>query len=123
MLVNHEAWLVALSVLVAIQGAYVGLNLALELPGSAGGLRQLLLAGAALTLAVAIWSMHFVGMLAVRSPIPIDYHVLPTLVSFLVCVLVVGLALEPIFAWSVWRRIHQAVAKLCHWKARSLCPA
>jgi len=37
--------------------------------------------------------------------------------------LVVGLALEPIFAWSVWRRIHQAVAKLCHWKARSLCPA
>ena len=93
MLVSHEAWLVALSVLVAIQGAYVGLNLALELPGSAGGRRKLLLAGAAVTLAVAIWSMHFVGMLAVRTPIPIDYHVLPTLVSFLVCVLVVGLAL------------------------------
>jgi SRSO17 transposase len=35
--------------------------------------------------------------------------------------LVVGLALEPIFAWSVWRRVHQAVAKLCHWKARGLC--
>jgi diguanylate cyclase len=70
----------------------VGLNLALELPASAGGRRKLLLAGAALTLAVAIWSMHFVGMLAVRSPIRIDYHVLPTLVSFLVCVLVVGLA-------------------------------
>jgi diguanylate cyclase len=92
MVVNHEGWIVALSVLVAIQGAYVGLNLALELPGSSGGRRKLLLAGAALTLAVAIWSMHFVGMLAVRSPIPIDYHVLPTLVSFLVCVLVVGLA-------------------------------
>jgi diguanylate cyclase len=92
MVVNHAGWIVALSVLVAIQGAYVGLNLALELPGSSGGRRKLLLAGAALTLAVAIWSMHFVGMLAVRSPIPIDYHVLPTLVSFLVCVLVVGLA-------------------------------
>jgi len=92
MVVNHEAWIVALSVLVAIQGAYVGLNLALELPGSTGGRRKLLLAGAALTLGVAIWSMHFVAMLAVRSPIRIDYHVLPTLVSFLVCVLVVGLA-------------------------------
>ncbi|HEU0060792.1 MAG TPA: MHYT domain-containing protein [Hyphomicrobiaceae bacterium] len=92
MVVNHEAWIVALSVLVAIQGAYVGLNLALELPGSTGGRRRLLLAGAALTLAVAIWSMHFLGMLAVRSPIHIDYHALPTLVSFLVCVLVVGLA-------------------------------
>src|SRR3954470_21897570 len=37
--------------------------------------------------------------------------------------LTVGLALEPVFAWSVWRRMHQAVAKLCHWKARGLCPA
>src|SRR3954454_24570955 len=37
--------------------------------------------------------------------------------------LVVGLALEPIFAWSVWRRMHQAVAQICHWKARGLCPA
>jgi SRSO17 transposase len=37
--------------------------------------------------------------------------------------LVVGLALDAIFAWSVWRRIHQAVARLCHWKARGLCPA
>jgi SRSO17 transposase len=37
--------------------------------------------------------------------------------------LTVGLALEPIFAWSFWRRMHQAVAKLCHWKARGLCPA
>jgi hypothetical protein len=21
-----------------------------------------------------------------------------------------------IFAWSLWRRAHQALAKLCHWK-------
>lgn len=92
MVVTHEAWIVALSVLVAIQGAYVGLNLALQLPGSSGSRRRLLLAGAAVTLAVAIWSMHFVGMLAVRSPVRIDYLVLPTLISFLVCVVVVGLA-------------------------------
>jgi SRSO17 transposase len=37
--------------------------------------------------------------------------------------LVAGLALDAIFAWSFWRRMHQAVAKLCHWKARGLCPA
>ena len=92
MVVSHEAWIVALSVLVAIQGAYVGLNLALQLPGSSGSRRRLLLAGAAVTLAVAIWSMHFVGMLGVRSPVRIDYLVLPTLISFLVCVVVVGLA-------------------------------
>ena len=92
MVVTYEPWIVVLSVLVATQGAYAGLKLALELPGSSGGRRRLLLAGAAVTLAVAIWSMHFVGMLAVRSPVRIDYLVLPTLVSFLVCVVVVGFA-------------------------------
>jgi NO-binding membrane sensor protein with MHYT domain len=42
--------------------------------------------------AVAIWSMHFVAMLAARLPFPVDYLVLPTLLSFLVCVIVVGAA-------------------------------
>jgi hypothetical protein len=36
--------------------------------------------------------MHFVGMLAERVPLPVDYLVLPTLLSFLVCVIVVGAA-------------------------------
>ncbi|MFL5256437.1 MAG: hypothetical protein ACJ8AI_26770, partial [Rhodopila sp.] len=36
--------------------------------------------------------------------------------------LMAGLALDAIFDWSIWRRMHQAVAKICHWKARSLCP-
>ncbi len=92
MVVTYDPWIFVLSVLVAIQGAYVGLKLALELPGSSGGQRRLLLAGAAVTLAVAIWSMHFVGMLGVRSPVRIDYLLLPTLLSFLVCVVVVGFA-------------------------------
>src|SRR6266487_1971553 len=46
----------------------------------------------ALSITVAIWAMHFVGMLAARLPFPVDYLVLPTLLSFLVCVLVVGAA-------------------------------
>jgi NO-binding membrane sensor protein with MHYT domain len=90
--VTHEPWLVALSLVVAIQGAYVGLNLAIRLATANGMRRRLLLAGAALSLAVAVWSMHFVGMLAARLPVPVDYLVFPTLLSFLVCVLVVGLA-------------------------------
>ena len=75
---------------IAIQGAYVGLSLAVQVAEAAGVRRRLLLAGAAFSLAVAIWAMHFVGMLAVRLPFPIDYLVLPTLLSFLVCVIVVG---------------------------------
>src|SRR5215813_4083221 len=90
--VTHEPWLVALSIVVAIQGAYVGLSLAVQTGEAVGVRRRVLLAGAAISLAVAIWTMHFVGMLAVRLPFPIDYLVFPTLLSFLVCVIVVGAA-------------------------------
>jgi NO-binding membrane sensor protein with MHYT domain len=90
--VTHEPWLVALSLVVAIQGAYVGLSLAVQVGGTIGVRRRWLLAGSALSLGVAIWSMHFVAMLAARLPFPVDYLVLPTLLSFLVCVLVVGAA-------------------------------
>jgi diguanylate cyclase len=90
--VTHEPWLVALSLVVAVQGAFVGLSLAVKVGGAAGVRRRLLLAGAALSLAVGIWAMHFVGMLAARLPTPVDYLVFPTLLSFLVCVLVVGAA-------------------------------
>jgi NO-binding membrane sensor protein with MHYT domain len=88
--VTHGPWLVALSLVVAIQGAYVGLSLAVQVREAAGLRRRALIAGAAISLAVAIWAMHFVGMLAARLPFPVDYLVFPTLLSFLVCVLVVG---------------------------------
>src|ERR1700674_4859133 len=90
--VTHEPWLVALSIVMAVQGAYVGLNLAVQIGDAVGMRRRLLLAGAAFSLAVAVWAMHFVGMLAARLPFPVDYLVFPTLLSFLVCVIVVGAA-------------------------------
>ena len=63
-------------------------------PRHAGRQPRVLLAGAAGFLAVGIWTMHFIGMLA--APIPADtvYLVLPTIVSFLICALVVGVSLS-----------------------------
>jgi diguanylate cyclase len=90
--VPYETWLVALSIVMAIQGAYVGLSLAVQIGTATGVRRRLLLAGAAFSFAIAIWTMHFVGMLAARIPFPVDYLVFPTLLSFLVCVIVVGAA-------------------------------
>jgi len=29
-----------------------------------------------------------------------------------------SLTLEQLLAWSLWRRLHQAAAKICHWKQR-----
>src|SRR4029077_4523052 len=99
--VTHEPWLVALSLLIAIQGAYVGLSLVVQVGEAVGIRRRFLLAGAALSLASAIWAMHFVGMLAARLPFPVDFLVLPTLLSFLICVIVVGAA---VFAASAGLR-------------------
>src|SRR6202051_5375506 len=90
--VTYESWLVLLSIGMASQGAYVGLSLAVQIGTATGMRRRLLLAGAAFALAVAIWTMHFIGMLAVRVPFQVDYLVFPTLLSFLVCVIVVGAA-------------------------------
>jgi diguanylate cyclase len=90
MTVPHEPWLVALSIAIAIQGSFVGLSLARELDSAEGFRRRLALAGSALTLATGVWSMHFVAMLAANFPSAIDYLVLPTLISFLICVIVVG---------------------------------
>jgi NO-binding membrane sensor protein with MHYT domain len=111
MTVTHEPWLVLLSILIAIQGSFVGLRLAVQIPLAVGVRRRSLLAGAALSLGIGIWSMHFIGMLAAKLPAEIDFLVFPTLLSFLVCVLVVGLALVAVALEGrvAWRLAASAV--------------
>ena len=96
--VTHEPWLVALSLFLAIQGSYVGLSLAVQVGEAVGLRRRLLIAAAAISLAFAVWTMHFIGMLAARMPFPVDYLVFPTLLSFLICVIVVGAAVFAAYA-------------------------
>ena len=90
---GHDPYLVALSAVVAILGGYTGFGLAARIRGTPDAGHRLLLAGAAFFLSLGIWTMHFVGVLA--APIPSDsvYLVLPTIVSFLICVIVVGISL------------------------------
>ncbi len=92
MQVAYEPWLVLSSCIVAALGGYVGFGLTAQV-GAAGGLRKrMLLAGAAVVFAVAVWCMHFTGMLAARLPFAVSYLVFPALLSFLVCVILIGLA-------------------------------
>ena len=93
MLAGHDPYLVALSVAIAILGGYTGLGLAARIRGTPDASHRLLLAGAAFFLAIGIWTMHFVGMLAAPLPAGTVYLVLPTIISFLICALVVGISL------------------------------
>jgi NO-binding membrane sensor protein with MHYT domain len=90
---GHDPYLVAFSVVIAILGGYTGFGLAARIRGAPDASHRVLLSGAAAFLAVGIWTMHFVGMQA--APIPADtvYLILPTIVSFLICALVVGVSL------------------------------
>ena len=90
---GHDPYLVALSVAVAILGGYTGFGLAARIRVTPEGHHRVLLAGAAAFLAIGIWTMHFIGMLAAPLPPDTSYLILPTIVSFLICVLVVGVSL------------------------------
>src|SRR5215831_17617957 len=93
MFTGHDPYLVALSVVIAILGGYTGFGLTARIRGTPDASHRVLLAGAAFFLAVGIWTMHFVGMLAAPLPPGTVYLVLPTIVSFLICALVVGVSL------------------------------
>ncbi len=103
---EHTLWLVVLSVLVAMQAAFVALRLATTSKGLGGIALRLRLAAAALTLAVGIWGMHFIGLLAAPFADQVEYLVVPTVISFLVCAIVVG------SGWIVMALPPQSTAKL-----------
>jgi diguanylate cyclase len=91
---GHDPYLVALSVAIAILGGYTGFGLTARIRGTPDASHRVLLAGAAFFLAIGIWTMHFVGMLAAPLPAGTVYLVLPTVISFLICTLVVGISLS-----------------------------
>ncbi|MEM7523229.1 MAG: MHYT domain-containing protein [Pseudomonadota bacterium] len=89
----HDPILTFISVLVAIVGARSGLAI-MEDGGRLATLNyksRLLLC--AIVLGGAIWTMHFVGMHAIRLTTPISYAVLPTFVSALVAIVMTGVGL------------------------------
>ena len=91
---TYDYWLVLLSVIVSIIASFVALNLSSSIvasPGHRG--RRYWLAGGAVSMGIGIWSMHFIGMLAFRLPIPVAYDIPITLLSLLVAVVTSWFAL------------------------------
>jgi methyl-accepting chemotaxis protein PixJ len=80
---TYDPRLVALSIVIAVLASYTGVDLAGRVTAAQAPARRVWLIGGAIVMGIGIWSMHFVGMLAYRLPIPMSYDVLIVLLSIL----------------------------------------
>lgn len=86
----HITWnysLVFLSILVAMIGSFTALTHAQRMRLSTGHAATSWMVAGSITLGLAVWSMHFIGMLAFHLPIPIAYDLPLTLLSVLPVIL------------------------------------
>jgi diguanylate cyclase (GGDEF)-like protein/PAS domain S-box-containing protein len=90
---SYDYRLVSLSVVVAICACYAALDLAGRIAISSGRERFAWLFGGATAMGTGIWSMHYIGMLAFRLPIPIRYNWPIVLVSLAAAILASAVAL------------------------------
>src|SRR5262245_19148031 len=93
MVQHYHHSLVLISLLVAILASYTALTLALRLRQARGYEALAWLLGGGFAMGIGIWAMHFVGMLALRLPIPIIYDLWTTLLSLGIAVIVSTFAL------------------------------
>ncbi|WP_423194309.1 putative bifunctional diguanylate cyclase/phosphodiesterase [Cupriavidus sp. H18C2] len=92
---SYDAILVLFSVLVAVLASYTALDMAGRISTAGRGrYARMWLAGGAVAMGVGIWSMHFIGMLAFRLPIPLGYDPAITGASLLIAVLASAFALH-----------------------------
>lgn len=91
--VHYSPFLVAASVLVAIMAGFTCLRLTSGLRNVPVARRKVRIAQAAIALGGGIWSMHFIGMLAVSLPFLVTYDPLLTLSSALIAILIAGCGL------------------------------
>lgn len=91
--VNHSAFLVAMSCLVALVAGFTGLSLTRDLSKKPVFQKKASIALASVALGGGIWAMHFVAMLGLKLPILFYYDAAITLVSALCAILIVGAAL------------------------------
>ena len=90
---HYDLGLVALSVLMAMLAAYAALDLAGRVTSARGRARYLWLCGGAIAMGTGIWSMHYIGMEALRLPVEVLYDWPTVLLSMLAAVAASGIAL------------------------------
>src|ERR1700681_4722324 len=83
---SYDYRLVALSVFIAILASYAALDLSGRVTSAHGRTRLLWLSCGAVAMGIGIWSMHYIGMLAFRLPVPVQYDWPTVLLSLLAAI-------------------------------------
>ncbi len=92
--VDYNLLLVLVSYVIAVIGSYVGLNLAIRIPAAKPGKDLYFwVALSAIAIGGAIWSMHYIGMMAVDMKMPVTYNLGLTIISMLLAVVFVAIGM------------------------------
>lgn len=91
---SYDPYVVGLSLLIATYASYVALDVARRLHESDTYAKRLWTIGGGLVMGSGIWSMHFVGMLAMSLPIVVTYDPRLTVASWLAAVAVSAMSLR-----------------------------
>ncbi len=93
MVSSFDYRLVVLSVVIAVLASYSALDLAGRVTAARGVARMVWLSGGAVAMGLGIWSMHYVGMLAFRLPVAVQYDWPTVLLSLLAAIVASAIAL------------------------------
>jgi diguanylate cyclase (GGDEF)-like protein len=91
---SYNLSLVALSYIIAVIASFTALDLSRRVHFSSGVAARYWLFGGAFSMGSGIWSMHFIGMLAINMPINIGYDIPMTTGSLLAATAASALALK-----------------------------
>src|ERR1700686_2259776 len=90
---SYDYRLVVLSVAIAVFSSYAALDLAGRVTAARGRICVAWLAAGATAMGLGIWSMHYIGMLAFRMPMPVEYDWPTVLLSLLAAIFASAVAL------------------------------
>jgi PAS domain S-box-containing protein len=102
---HHDLRLVALSYLIAAAGSYAGLEMIERWQKARRDQALYWQLGSASVLGGTVWSMHFIGMLALEIELPVTYAPGTTLVSLLIAIGAISVGLQIVRAKASWVRI------------------
>ncbi len=102
--VSYVVWLVVASILISIVAAYAAFSFAERVASSECRWAKGWLIAGPVAMGLGIWSMHYLGMLAVQLPIEVLYHVPTVLLSLLLAIAASAVALQVVSDEKLSRR-------------------